>query len=775
MFLTNTLFISSAGASVPTYDDLKQDLTLLISTPITALRSTITSSLSNATLTVEDLPVPASTSVSFCASIDDSFLDDVGHTLSSFLKLALGLLVLALIILAAFNLLWEKWRYRRYVDGVERARDAWQLDLSPSADRLSTASLLAFLGAAQSPTVSYYLARLATWLRLSPARRSDAHWFGAYVLHPWAVLFLVVGCVGLVVVQVEVGALEGPVRRAAEKQAGEGVSGLGSGIVGAIDGAMNATSQEWADGTNAALAKFADGINDDLVSRVSRMSDDPQWCLTGVSQFGYIDTGIVALNTTLATFYTDLTDSISSFLNNTVFESIALDLIYCLIGSKISSLETALTYLDEHLNVTMPTVPASVLMVSPNATAEMVSQLTSANSSVSGIGLVDKMVAEYARTLRSQRMGFVACIALWGVVLGMGIVGVWCRVREERRWRGVMEGKGKGRGIKKFSLGGGKIKEEVIEMGEKGGRADRSSYQPLQGGRAPGKLATAWQTLAATAGPHLAVLRTRLDYEAVRLRPHRSPAADVPVPQREDHATPSSTPFATLRARIPRPTPAFRTARDAFTRVLPAATKDDSVGIPVSKAGHATLQTWDPPTSPAGHLASNGSRMRAFLASSAPPPVPPRPTSGGYESLASPAGGRFVLGEDDAEWPPSPPYQRSSVRDPFADPGRIGSGLGAAGAEGAGASRTSLLLATYPVLQFSGVEGAEHPFAPAAEEVGRNPFEDGAAAARGSGLGFGRAEAGLGMQVSGYRVGGSGRPAGGVNPFVTPLDGEGEA
>ena len=259
--------LKNLSASVPTYDDLKQDLKILISTPVSALRSTIADSLGNATITVDQLPVPATATIGFCSSLDTGFLNDVGHTLSFFLKIAIGLLVLALVLMVVGSLLWEKYRYRRYLEGVERARDAWQLDLAPNAALFSTPSLLAFLGAAENLTLSYYLTKLAAKLKLSPTSRSNMHWFGAYVLHPWAVLFLVIGCVGLAVVQVEVAALEGPVRLAAEKQVGEGVGRLADGVVRAIEASMNETSVRWASETNAALQKFADGINEDLVNR----------------------------------------------------------------------------------------------------------------------------------------------------------------------------------------------------------------------------------------------------------------------------------------------------------------------------------------------------------------------------------------------------------------------------------------------------------------------------------------------------------------------------
>ena len=233
--------------------------------PVTALRTTISDSLANATVTVEELPVPSATSVSFCSSVDTSFLDEVGHILSSFLKLSIIVLALALVLLGGGNLIWERYRYRRYVAGVHRAREAWQLELAPGADALATARLLAFLGAAESPTLAYLTARLGQRLRWTPSTRSHVQWFGAYVLHPWAVLFLVVGAAGLVLLQVAVALLEGPVRRAAQDQAQAGVAGLSTSVARSIDVSLNATSAQWASETNAVLGRLADAVNDDLV------------------------------------------------------------------------------------------------------------------------------------------------------------------------------------------------------------------------------------------------------------------------------------------------------------------------------------------------------------------------------------------------------------------------------------------------------------------------------------------------------------------------------
>lgn len=44
------------------------------------------------------------------------------------------------------------------------------------------------------------------------------------------------------------------------------------------------------------------------------------------------------------------------------------------------------------------------------------------------------MVDRYAQSLRQQRLGFILCLALWGLVVAMGLFGVWWTQRGERLW-----------------------------------------------------------------------------------------------------------------------------------------------------------------------------------------------------------------------------------------------------------------------------------------------------------------------------------------------------
>lgn len=418
------------------------------------------------------------------------------------------------------------------------------------------------------------------------------------------------------------------------------------------------------------------------------------------------------------TFYDELTGAITDLFNGTILEDPALDLVYCLLGSKLTSLEEALTYLNAHLHLTIPAVSPDVLMLSSNSTSEFTASLTSSNSTLSSTGVVDKMVASYARTLASQRLGFILCISIWGVVLLMGLVGLWWRVREERRASAHVDG------LKPFALGagaagGGAGGPGVFELWTIGDEKRSLIHQPLPSPTSPAHN-PARNTLAAYLSRLSGVFG-----EAMGGNNNRR-ATGTTFGARSDVGGASPSPramhsFATLRSRVPRPTPAFRAARDVLTSVLPSKHEASTASPPLAK------QTWDPPTSPQAQGASViKPRVPDWLTLSSPPAtttvtrkrVPSTASTTGWQSLPSPTPFQHSM-------PPSPPYQRHSVgvgHNPFAD------------------SQTALDM---------GTSGASRSLLPAYYHLPERGH--------------------LFANVSAI-----GTPATAVDPFATPFDGEGE-
>ncbi|CEQ43075.1 SPOSA6832_04973, partial [Sporobolomyces salmonicolor] len=432
--------LTELNSSIPTLDSLRSTLDSLISTPIDSLRATINSTLSNRTIDIEMLPVPAKQTVELCGNLDTSWIDSVGRDLAQFVKVAIGLVVLLMVLFILACAVYERCRYRTFLSGVASAREAWLLDLlsgpngpvhpASASDALSKTNLLSFLNASSHPTLFAYVGRLTSLLSLRTSNaKANLIWFLSYIASPNAWAFLALGLIGLLVVQIQLAVLQGPVKDLAKKRADAGAGEFSSSVLGTLNAKMNASSWQFADETNKVILSVQDGINDDL--------------------FGWVNETTTALNTTMYTFYDGITDALTDVFNGTVLNDPILDLVYCLVGSKVNAISTALTWLHSNAHISLPTVSHSVLLLSTNRSTELTDSLTSSNSSVSTTAIVDKMVNSYAHSLEQQRMGFSVAIGIWALVVVMGLIGMWWRSNGEdhfERWRGRPVGGGGGGG-----------------------------------------------------------------------------------------------------------------------------------------------------------------------------------------------------------------------------------------------------------------------------------------------------------------------------------------
>ncbi|GEM10975.1 plasma membrane fusion protein PRM1 [Rhodotorula toruloides] len=436
--LPNTLVtaLSSLNSSIPTLSEFRSTLDDLVSKPIESLRANISGTLSNSTIDVELLPIPPKQTVELCTNLDTSWIDDVGSDLGKFVKVAIGLVVLMMALFIVANALWEKWRYRVLLDGVEAAREAWLNDLLSAAssiapdaksqtahETLSTTNLLSFLNASSHPTLFRHVSRLASLLRLSSSSsRANLIWFISYIAHPPAWAFLALGLVGLIVVQIQLAILDGPIRRMVRRRAEDGAGQFSSSVMGVLNERMRDASETWANGTNKVVLGLQDDVNNNL--------------------FGWVNDTTTSLNSTMNGFYAEITDTITKIFNGTVLEDPALNLIYCLVGSKVNSISTALTWLHNHAHLSLPTVSPSALLLSQNRTNDLTSTLTNPNSTISAPSIAAKMVNAYERNLEQQRTGFIVAIGLWVFVVLMGLLGAGWRARGAAWWAKKRGGSG---------------------------------------------------------------------------------------------------------------------------------------------------------------------------------------------------------------------------------------------------------------------------------------------------------------------------------------------
>ncbi|KAG1871206.1 hypothetical protein DFJ58DRAFT_742004 [Suillus subalutaceus] len=419
--------------SLPTVSSIKNSIESLVDTPFEAVKSDINSTFQGLVFDVTTLPVPAQNSVSFCNDLDTSSVDDLGNDLLMITKIGTIILILLLFALLAGHcaLEWYKWHCLQI--HLRRTRAAWVSDpttmytgsASAPSVTLTDHNLLVLQTDAQHPLLTRIANTLSAKLRMSPSQHTHLRWFLHYIFHAPALACFLIGFFGLLSVQVQLLAV-GPLEAKYTAQAAASVQDLSSTIFAQVNSSMYNQSSSYAGTINARIETAQSSVNDGL--------------------FGWVNGTTTTLNTTLNNFYTDVQNIVASVFNGTVLENTAQDFVRCIIGSKVDALEEALTFLNENLNVDLPTVNETVLVLSSSDVNEITQPIATAaiggGQSDSG-GLVGDLVATYVDSLKQERIMFALFLILWGVVVLMGLAVVfwhsyarnWVEAYKKRKWR----------------------------------------------------------------------------------------------------------------------------------------------------------------------------------------------------------------------------------------------------------------------------------------------------------------------------------------------------
>ena len=146
-----------------------------------------------------------------------------------------------------------------------------------------------------------------------------------------------------------------------------------------------------------------------------------------------------ALNTTFGG--TILYDPVNTFM-------------YCILGSKIDTLQKGLTWMSEHAQVSLPKLPPDVLLLSDASMREIAEPISAAavGSSSSGDdqGVVGTLIAHFESALKTERTFYAILFGIWLAFALVGLLIVcWNSGMSDRydSWRGiygVQVGKGYG-------------------------------------------------------------------------------------------------------------------------------------------------------------------------------------------------------------------------------------------------------------------------------------------------------------------------------------------
>lgn len=278
---------------------------------------------------------------------------------------------------------------------------------------------------AQHPLLTRIAYTLATRLRFTPSQHIHLRWFLHYIFHPPALACFLIGLFGLLSVQIQLIAI-GPLEAQYAAQVSASVQDLSDTIATQMNNSMYNQSAAYASGINAKVETVQSTINDGL--------------------FGWVNGTTTTLNSTLNNFYTDVQNLVGTVFNGTILETPAQDFIKCLIGSKVDAIEEALTFLNQNLNINLPQVNETALVLSPTSVNEITQPIATAaigGSSSNSQGLVGSLVATYVASLKKEQLMFGIFMGLWGVVVLMGLAIVfwhsyatnWVDAYKKRKWR----------------------------------------------------------------------------------------------------------------------------------------------------------------------------------------------------------------------------------------------------------------------------------------------------------------------------------------------------
>jgi hypothetical protein len=290
---------------------------------------------------------------------------------------------------------------------------------------LSDHNLLMLQANGAHPLLTRIANTLAARFRMSPSQHTHLSWFFHYVFHPPALACFLIGFFGLLSVELQLLAIA-PLEARYTTRAASTVTGISNTIATSVNNSMYNQSSFYANDINAHVDLIQTTINNGV--------------------FGWVNTTTTTLNNTLVEFYNDIQAAVSLVFNGTILENPAQDFIKCMIGTKVDALENALTFLNHNLNVNMPRVNESILVLSPDQVNETIKPVAAAaigGGPSDNQGLVGRLINSYTASLKKERLMFGVFMALWGLVVLIALIIIlwhsygrqWIEVRKKRKWQ----------------------------------------------------------------------------------------------------------------------------------------------------------------------------------------------------------------------------------------------------------------------------------------------------------------------------------------------------
>ncbi|GAW14807.1 hypothetical protein ANO14919_042100 [Xylariales sp. No.14919] len=337
--------LDDLNQKIPTFDQVKNLTKQAVSIPFDLIRQELDKAYGNWSFDEKVFPVAQKESLSFCSDNDGltKFFEKLFQIAYSAKIAAIVILALLAIGVCIPMYILEKRRWNRQNELAGRAVDV--LDYG----YMYSSPLAARTGMAVSNKIG----------GTSNPRKIVTRWFVSYSTSLPALFVLSLALAGFFSC-----IWQGILLHEIEKEVPALSQEVGD-FAGDVVQTLSAVSQKWSDDANGVITSFSNEVNDDILGKVTNAT--------------------TAVNNTLTTFMDEINNGITIAFGDTLFSDLAKEVVRCLLGLKIESVQKGLTWVHDHAHIDFPMFPNDVFSVGANNSIKSDSDLTTFLASPSSV------------------------------------------------------------------------------------------------------------------------------------------------------------------------------------------------------------------------------------------------------------------------------------------------------------------------------------------------------------------------------------------------------
>lgn len=400
--------LNDLNSSIPTFNEVQSFTENIIQLPFEEVKKLINGSLGQYTFDRSAFQVPPKQQLTFCNDNNgiNGFFDGVTNIALTARKIFITVLVVA-AVLACVPMAWQEIRHWRQM------KERSQLVRKEAHDPMDVVYIVSRPHSAA--------AGIKAASRFSNSRRQIlVRWAIAYATSTPALFVLALAIAALLSCLCQYILL-----RFISKTVPELTADVGAFADDVVDSLQNA-SMEWATGANAVIIDFDNELNKNI--------------------FGWVNTSTHAVNETLNTFVEKTTDVLKVTFGGTILYGPMTEVFNCLIGLKIESVQTGLTWVSDHAHINFPLLPNDTF--SRGAAAS----ISNGTSNPSGSFLADAgdetsnkisevvmtVISKLEEGLRTETLIATAILLIWVFIalIGFSRAIILCGSRDRNRGEG---------------------------------------------------------------------------------------------------------------------------------------------------------------------------------------------------------------------------------------------------------------------------------------------------------------------------------------------------